>query len=748
MNADLSTIKSAATAWRNMGRKFGNLRDDYQTKVRGIAKGDTWQGQSADMFFNTSSKATSHELFGAKKQAIAVGDLLDDAYRQLSSLKKAVEGVRDEAQAAGMHVNSSGRCFYKGYSTSSKEPDFDPKDALSVEMAEQSWTDAIAKAVRAVSDADTGIRLALEAVTKDNDGKGATRGFNSRAMGDVEKYEAKRAAELGTKINSGNELQPKEMTEFRRIMRDNKEDTAYSRTLLNSLGADGVVQLTNKLNDRIHGGRSDGKKEFSGLEKQLAGVVKTATTVDEKARSSDQRFLKSFLADMKKVGVKEYDLNVVDDAQANGSQQTRGYQSLATLMQQGGAYDKEFLHELADDIRSVEDPAKGGDPEIWNLYGTYADGKQIDISEGGWFKNDPLDGVLNAMSRNPEAATQYLDPSSKQGADRLDYLQNERDWKQIDRLDVSDNGKSGPAIARQDAVGNYARQGLGNALEAAMTGHVPGTPAPDTIPKHNDSQVAILEEVVTTYSEKARVDQSAIPDNLRENMAAALAYYPTDVYEILGKDGMEKSQENEVSIDREVMTRFIRGVGEDEGAMKVVQDSQSIEVAKNLDRLSRDDFSQGSDLAFGTLKEGGQVLGTLDGVRVDVLDDMANERISREEWDGKLNYHILGTPVTAIPGVGDVAQRSIDVITSDAANANIDEIESMTREKLIDLFSNDGDPGVVRMASERMNALGFQSEEKAATDGNLQELLKEGKSFYNLGLLDEKQATGEVGQRN
>ncbi|MGO4431100.1 hypothetical protein AB4Z54_73060, partial [Streptomyces sp. MCAF7] len=96
-----------------------------------------------------------------------------------------------------------------------------------LQRTEESWTDHIAAAVKAVDDADQGVKLALKAAVQDpNPLDGAVDGFNGEADGDIEKVEAKEAKELATKLNSGDKLSGEELAEFQRLFRDNEHDKA------------------------------------------------------------------------------------------------------------------------------------------------------------------------------------------------------------------------------------------------------------------------------------------------------------------------------------------------------------------------------------------------------------------------------------------------------------------------------------------------------------------------------------------
>ncbi|MCT2591065.1 hypothetical protein LHJ74_14290 [Streptomyces sp. N2-109] len=741
IHANLNTLTEAAKAWKAMGERFGELRTNYGTHVRGIVDNGSWLGLSA-VQFNAVSLVTQHEFLGAKNQATAIGNLLDDAHQQLTKLKKNVENARDDAIRAKMHVDSHGRCTYD-------ESLLSPGEAkarhASWESDEQAYTKRITDAVQAVSDADHGVKLALKGATVDNDGKGMWDGFNSKAKGDVEKYEGARAAYLGTTLNSGGELSPKQWTEFERLMRDNSEDKTYSRTLLNQLGADGTIKLTNRLNDRAYYDDTDDKKRYLGLEKQLATTLKTATSIDGDSRSADRKFTNKFLGELKDAGVEEYELAVVEHG-SDDVQMARGYQSIITLMQHGSGYDEEFLHGLADDIRDAEDPDRGGDSDIWDLDGSYSGNQNkdgsFDRSGTGWFANDPLDGALGLMSKDPGSATSYFDPTSQHGRDRLHYLQTERNWDLVNTSEWHGN----VAVNGEDAQDFDNRTGFGAALEAAMTGNPPGSEAPDDFTQHSEAERRVLERVVNAYAELTKVDQGGMPENIRQNMGNAIAYYPGEVHDLLSGRG-DTYDQAKYEIKNATMNQFIRAAGEDGGAFRTIHDSQMGHIAEQVHKLDRNDFtvapSGSTDRAQGVMQDSGQVMGSMDQIRADVLADRRDDQTGQNSWSKTYQYHTIGAPVTAVPIVGDTLQRLVDIGTGHYAEGLNGSVADKSKEDIIKEYAENGYPRLSEMIEKQAESVGVTDNEMhdSGTRGAL--LLQSSGQSYASGLGAAEGSTGE-----
>ncbi|MFP8960817.1 hypothetical protein ACLIYP_09665 [Streptomyces nanhaiensis] len=761
ISTGLSSLSRAATAWEDMGKRFGNLHDDYRDHVKAAVEADGWRGESATTF-KSQAQVTLEEYAGARDEAKAVGALLKEAYGTLNSRRDKVIEARDQAVEAGMTVNPySGRCTADLARMDEDKAEVYRRNQLARQELEESWTKKIADAVKDVQDADENFRMALMSDPSDGD-KGLLDGFNGALKSDAGEANAARAEELYDKIRRGEKLSGAEREELDLLMRENKSDQEFSRTLITSLGGpDGVIRTHNELTDRAYFEETGRKKHYLNMDRHLADVIATATRVEGKGREreEDQRFYDKWMKDLREAGLKEYDAEIVD--QVGSDQRMRGYQSIVTLMQNGSGYSEQFLHDIADDVRAAEDPKQGGDPDIWDLDRGFAGTKGEDGTfardRDSWFANDPYDGVLGIMSKTPDVATAYFDPDTAAGKDRLEYLQKERDWDLVNTSEYRKVEVSGPDKADADS-----HVGFGAALEAAMTGQVPGEgpkdPAAGTAGAQTDEEkekterdlrkrIRVFEEVVDSYAKISAVDKSAIPENIRHNMANAVACYPNDVHDIIGKDGYFSgglsTEPNGVGVDRAAMLQFIRGVSEDGGAYRTIHDSQMQIVANEIHGLGREDFEKGSPKAQGVAQVSGQTMGALDHIRADVLGSHRDDAISQNNWSKVYAYHTIGAPVTAIPVFGDTLQRLVDIGTGHVAEDLNNEISDKTTEDLIKHYSTKGYPRLEEMMVERAVQTGIPRSELGPADSAFQRVITaDARQEYSAAIHDAQGSTG------
>ncbi len=190
MTADLSPLLNASELWQTMGKRFGELKEDYEKNVQHALANGKWQGQAFNAHQRRSA-ATASQYAAAKTEALAVASLLKQAHTELTRLQKAAKDLVADAEAKDYKVDGSGKATYVGFSKLSAQeqnalqhdPDY-PKLAAQAQQAAQEWTAAIAKAVRAVDEADQGVQRALSSAVA------FSGGFNAHAEGDLARASA------------------------------------------------------------------------------------------------------------------------------------------------------------------------------------------------------------------------------------------------------------------------------------------------------------------------------------------------------------------------------------------------------------------------------------------------------------------------------------------------------------------------------------------------------------------------------
>ncbi|MFJ9814016.1 hypothetical protein ACIRU3_01850 [Streptomyces sp. NPDC101151] len=704
LTTDLSALTTAAERWDGMATKFHEQEIAYQRDVHGISLGPTMQGLHADAA-NARFGITLKEFQKAQTEAKAIASLLRDAHTQFVDLRKKLESARDDAIAQGMKVSDQGVVSYDTGKLSQGDRQalaHDPDYQESIRTSVASWQAHVDQRVKNADDADKGVEIAFKAVGVDSDiNDGTFNGFNGKAQGDIEKYEADEAKDIAKRVDDG-KASAADYKELQRLFHDNSGDTAFSQTLLDDLGAKGTLQLSNSLDGLAHDGDKQHGGQYLDIQKGLATTLATAT------KDPDSDFYKNFRADMRKAGTEQFK---VDGLSPIPDEKARGYQSLVTLMQQGHGYSGQFLKDTADDIRHAEElyTAQGHTESIWGLRDKFSG------EDRGWFANDPLDGVLGIMSQDPKLSTEYLDPAHN---DHLEYLLHERDWDTVvDHYATPPGGTTVgiPVMAEDGDV----RKGFGAALEAATTGETPG--GYHAIDRHTEPQARILQQTINTlYTDKHAQD---LPKNLVTPLAHILTSYTPDTHETYAESSSKYDIDWEgtgsvwsdkdgahMAVGHQRLAAVMRGVANDPEAFGHLYGAEQQYSHHVLDGIPAD---AGDKTIRDRIVESSRAMGAYDGIRSDIIYD---ERFKKTQWAADFN-HGLGTslstalvfnPVKDLSPVGDLSTKALDVWAYESNKEHVAEANLAATEanaKTYDAGQHDVDKMVRAWADSRGHAV-------------------------------------------
>ncbi|UXY36291.1 hypothetical protein [Streptomyces albidocamelliae] len=608
MSADLGTLTAAAERWDGMAGEFAKQERAYRTGVYGVCVGPAaWAGMSAEAAHGRFA-VTLEEFACAQTEARAVASLLRDAHAQFVDLKGRLTAVRREAAAAGLRVSERGLVSADpggGHASGSgggHEPDV------------HSWQARIDKAVRDVTDADTGVRTALTAVVVDSGPSAGGRGFNGGALGDVEKYEAVEADRLLARLSRGAHLSDRELAELERTFRDNAADVEFSRTLLDGLGADGTIRLTNQLNDllQVRGGPGGtSPRACSAIESGLADSLATAT------RDTHSDWYRRWRAEMREAGTER----AATDAQGARLDRAVGYQSLVTLMRHGHGHGHGYAPGMLEDLTDDMIAAERREPGIWRLKGTYAG------RHDGWFANDPVDGALGLMSRDPGTAAHYL---SDEG--RMTYLMKDRDWE------VTLHVREGPTATRYVAGPDADdRAGLGAALQAAATGIDPSDRHAHYV-SHGAPNEAVFRSALRQLADRG----DEFPASLRRPMANILVNHGATVHASMSEIDIARSP-----LDQGELFEVTKQVSKDEGAYGALNGGLNQAMVSTIHA----DHGHSAD----SLTRAGRTVGFLEEARLQAQGDPKTA-----EFEAK---PLFDKAISYIPVASDDVQAGFDYVT-------------------------------------------------------------------------------------
>lgn len=632
VTTDLGALTTAADGWKSMATQFKTMEDVYEKEVQSVSSGNGWMGSSAQTAGNNAA-ITRREFDAAQTQALAMESLLRDAHARFTDLKGRVTSAVADAVKAGMKVSDAGIASYdfsKADPASANAIRHDPD----LPEVERSWTQRIADTVKAVTEFDEDVRIALLNAS----GADGTSlfGFNSQAVGDVEAVEA---LALTHKIQSG-DASPDDLKHYDDLLRQNAKDSHFSEAYLHSLGAKDTIHLADQLvlASSERGASAADKKLYESISTGLAGTIASGT------KDPDSYAYKPFMA-----GLKEQGPALV----ADGLRPTYGYQSLVTVMQRGDGYGKQFLNDLGDGMIEAEKSKP-------HMYDHAYDSQRPNLV------SDPLDGLLGIMAKDPDAATHFLDPEAPGNKnEHLKYLLTDRDMPDP----WISTGVGQPIEIEGDKTA-----GLGVAIQAAATGHVDGEKLGPPGP-HTEGQARVMHDAIRLLDDDMGGDEFPKDrEGLRQPMAKALADYVADTHEILGgksadlgeiegRDSIHGSGDQaQIAVGQGSLIRVMRGIADDGPAFALMVEAERSYGASQLEAAApfRGDLHGVSADWDNRAHDIGVANGALNGIGADVYKDKEDDRVTWAEGTSTHTSAVVNGLIGEIPVVGTLGGSLMD----------------------------------------------------------------------------------------
>ncbi|MFB7551471.1 DUF6571 family protein [Streptomyces sp. NPDC056154] len=738
LNVRLGPLDTAATQWTEMIKKLTDLQTDAKA-MKTKADKSTWKGENATVTQEFVTK-TAKEFSDAVTEAESVRDLLKDAHALLKSAHDDLKDAYDNPPP-GITIYPDGVLSHRVH------PDRRSKDSTEP-IATEAQFDALRSKLEGIlkraNEADELCAWGLRALIRNH-----PNDFGSTDLGGVadakkmraeEKQQAENGREAAKLYSRWEYLDDKERERLLTLAEGGKDSPAFAAELMQNLDYNGRKdqEAVLLLAGSLEGGGRDGQVSATDarLYKALSGSLATATGPDSPIGSPGG--ITSAWTD--RLIATARDGNGLP-AQHPGALKggAAGWNALTHLMaadagddavydpnKKGSSpwkkdegdpvYSEAFLTEVGDSIREWETNDKDAyDGVMKNWQGT---------------QEDPMKGLLNAMSRNPSAATHYFDPNT---TDNLKYFMEDRDWP------------GGDVESKMPTETQYtsARAELGLALESAATGRVPGSPLHPVPAHHDGAETAIFERVMGEYTEALKKDQSAVPVSMRLPMADMIADYGSDVHQILGKNMDGPTDFNNLEIDRGDLTRIIRSTAEDPNAFKAIHTSQTVVIADGLDRFPADSFRKEDRELHAWVRQSSTVLGHLDGVRGDVIYDLGQAKKDANAWQKMVNYHLYGGALTPIPILGDAVQRAVDAGTNAYMNEENVKVDAATRNNMISHY-DEGQKEMYAMLRKMARARGLEKTELDASPGEYEDGLQPiAEQWYQNGIKDADMKMGE-----
>ncbi|MGA5817575.1 hypothetical protein ACPC54_06910 [Kitasatospora sp. NPDC094028] len=678
--ADLGVLDTAATAWTTVAQKLKSLDGDWTGTVTGKVDSACWNGPAAALA-RAGLKRVNDQLTDAVTEANALASVFKEAAKDIGAARSKLDKAVADARAAKLTVSDSGVVGWPPADTATRH---DPDLHL---LYQQEWG-AKADAARAAMDAAVAEATAADermaGALNSDAATGTDHAFNGRAIGGPE-ADGARAAAL---MQKGGDISDPELTELNALLALNSADPTFSTRFYQDLTPDGLVKSWySMVGDPVHVSRTGDARwaAYKELQKNLGLGLAAATHSDRQPHLSDD-----WAAQLRRAGAAPA---WYGSGKPHGPAPVYlGYQLIAPILETGD-YDPHFLTPIAEHITQMDAHQHDGH---WPA--PIPDG----LSHGLSLLGDPKDGagyqpttaVLTALAHSPAAATEFFthpataynvaDGTVAGGqakpADYLDYYVHDKDWRS-DTLDKDAWGhpsKAGPAA-------------LGQALEAATSGHAPGRPEALTADGrpvgHDAAQSGLLKRVVDTFG-TSHGDGGVLEDlkgdgklsSMRPSLGQMTADYIGDVQRSVAGDPNLPVKGAPAGLNASHTLRFLDALGRDPDSYAVVANAnQAYSTALIQGHVAGGgaaDWQMSEDVNHAA-RSGGVVSGVLGEARIDQVhnqhaasDQAYNDAVERNGGLVKDVFHsTLGLIPEKVP-LADKLPGLADSITDMVVKAN------------------------------------------------------------------------------
>ncbi|MFE7318234.1 DUF6571 family protein [Streptomyces sp. NPDC057555] len=721
LHADLGKLQASADEWKLLPKKYQGLQELFEARVTQPLKSD-WHGDAAGQAQLSLTKI-KEQYAAAAQEAHAIATLLLDAHAEFSAAQKKLRRIIDEeAPAEKLQVLDSGMVIdtdpdSQGFMAGGYSEVFHPERKAKIEAIQR----RIEKVLRDATAADEAADWALR---QDSNGKNnASFNKNIYTSLDSARDAKKDMAEALRLTKKGEDLTNDELDRLGKILSKRKSDMVFAERFSTAMGPKGVLEFWREASGPNSG--EPGPERNAALKQLQAGLGSTLGT----ATQSDSTAMDEWKQKMLALGPQ-----TIDPGEPGGPS-AKGYQLMSSLMR-SGSYDTDFLNDYGRDLVSYEKSRASSTPrQLWAPDTTMA---RIDYSGDGP-GSDPMTGYMDALSKNPEAATQFLDPGEDRESGNLKYLVHDRQW-------VPD--------------GFHEKTGQGSlalAIEAGATGHEPGEE--DPLREHTASQARVMRDSINMLDGGPKNEK--LPEGMQRPIANALGDYVSDTHDILtgnnasldhaGKEGTgvwsdEGTGQIRMSTDRPSLIRVMRGVSDDPEAYHILQEAETAHVAQQLADLSPN--APEKDVK-GVMGDAAGATGAIDAIQGDVILDRRDDGLTDHKWwIGKAGYHTAAGIVTKFPVVGDIAVRLTDVgvtawqqhMDSAVQSAGVGEIDQNT---IHGELGKSGQAGVHKMVAEW-----YRMHNDDPDSGHAHSMQNEMRGIYEDGRTDTQDALGRGKNHN
>ncbi|MFL9677914.1 DUF6571 family protein [Streptomyces sp. KL110A] len=687
VNAPVAKLKQAADDWSEMAAKLKTLATDAREGMKAKTDKAQWQGVNSDVTRPFVAK-TAKEFEDAEAQAKGIQLLLADAHTSFLAARDALVRIRDEeGPAAGVHVDAKGKVTPRHDLEKDVTARHDPDQAGYAEAVRKqkaavvSWQARIDRLVEDCADADDSLRRALAANVKDD------HDFTAPTYKSLDEEQVARAAELLKKVSGegGTARNVAELKELEDLLDDNRNDPEFATGFYRWVGPaatlDAYAEMS--LNSTSLGPAGKDRVDMvRNIQSDMGAMLGLATQ-----KSTPNHLDAVWTSELMRSGRKQLDVQGV------GFSQIYGYQALSGLLRDG-TYDKDFLVSVGRDMVAMDREKPG----VWSESLPRSMDQRINLDETGGKGFNPLTGLMEAMANNPEASAAFFDEQlrSDTNKDGIVTLADEELTGKDAKSVVDHMLDKKPADDYYDTVSggeqHPGQAATGNALEAAVTGRVPGDENAKPV-EHTKTMASVMEKVVEKIGNAPELVTDEGPlGGLSPNFGNMAAEYMPDL-QATAENGADQAMPfgEMAKFKKDEMAFFLGAVGQDPDAYGAITNAQQAYTTMLVADVFQHPERHGDpgDALRNAVHPGGEIAGIMTEARAQAVHEAKAHEAEEynkgteenAKWTNRIIDMVGGKYIEMIPVGGDVITWIKEDVTESAVeSAQQDKSEEARRE--------------------------------------------------------------------
>ncbi|MGY5104004.1 hypothetical protein [Streptomyces sp. 900105245] len=605
-HGNFAKLGDAVTDWEQMTKKLAELKEDAESKLKAKADAAQWKGANATVSREFIDR-TAAEFADAHTQADSITKILSDTRGELIGYRTQVNDAIKRANDQNLTVvdNHDGTFSVMG----NTRPDWSSDPSGKTGATDQKTVDAfvteiqgiLTKATQSDDTAAEALRLLVDQ---------AKYGFSDASYANRDEAAAAVAAaeKLAKMAKKPSDMSLDDIKAFNREMAKYHDDPLFAEKFARGLGAKGTLQFWTEMTYAHAGAKGPELETMKDLQNNLSLTLATASFSDSDAMQGWKK-------------------NLLDETTTNFRAPNSpnpigalGYQVISSLMR-NGQYDTEFLDAYRKDVFKADRGAGESNTDDRWVKGYNG----LDLVFGDGDGRDPLEGLFDGLSHNPEASEHAF--ASKADLDHM-----------LGTTTYTDRGES-----------------LGRALESAVTGVAAGDTSA-AAPPHSTAQVKIMANIMKAVADPdggANLVSQGLGESFGDMAAAympeisqALAGPNSDAAFLTHSDAPDAFQGEGV---RDVV-RFLSATSADPAGRAGIIFGESIYTGSLLEsHLSDPSLFQGS--RQHVLEDIGRNAGVIEGI---VGHSVADGEV-KAAIDGETDYN------SALKDKGDAAKSWITI---------------------------------------------------------------------------------------